>query len=165
MRNIMLFYPILFLIIIINILYSMVGCKKDNCICNGCDENCCKQAVNGHGGVEDGYEYEHGSDGEGIDVNKRDERHYPNTSKDALPSAIKVQELFNMLDHALYRAFNEYKPTYGEMFIALFQLQQKLYTLYMRDIARSSMELIRMEMLNMVRHDGNNDCSKLGIYT
>lgn len=92
-------------------------------------------------------------------------KNYPQTSKDALPSDIKIQELFNIFDYALYKAFNEYKPTYGEMFLAVFQLQQKLYTLYMRDIVRSNMELMRMEMANIVNHVENRGCKRLDIYT
>ncbi|GBC72912.1 hypothetical protein HRbin04_00307 [archaeon HR04] len=127
--------------------------------CNSCDENCCKQSVNEHD-----CSYEHESDR--VDIQDDDRKYYPNTSKNALPSAIKVQELFNILDDALYRAFNEYKPTYGEMFIALFQLQQKLYTLYMKDIARNSIELMRMEMVGMVGCDDRDSATgRLDIYT
>jgi hypothetical protein len=140
------------------ILYSMV---RSNCTCNSCDENCCKQSVNEH---DCGYGYEHDSDRVGIKDDDR--KYYPHTSKNALPSAIKVQELFNILDDTLYRAFNEYKPTYGEMFIALFQLQQKLYTLYMKDIAMNSIELMRMEMVGMIGCDDRDSAtSRLDIYT
>lgn len=134
---------------------------RSNYACNNCDENCCKQYVNEH---DCGYGYEHESDR--VDIQDDERKYYPNTSKNALPSTIKVQELFNILDDALYRAFNEYKPTYGEMFIALFQLQQKLYTLYMKDIARNSIELMRMEMIGMVGYDDrDNATGKLDIYT
>lgn len=149
----------------------MARCANNNCPCNNhnnCgDENCCKPPVNNCDRVEDDYENEYECDAcdEVVHQKVSNTKDYPHTNKDALPSDIKVQELFNIFDYALYKAFNEYKPTYGEMFLAVFQLQQKLYTLYMRDIARSNMALMRMEMVSMMNHAENKGCNKLNIYT
>ncbi len=78
------------------------------------------------------------------------ENNYPRTSDDKLPSHIKVKELFDIFDETLYKAFCKYKPSYGEMFIAIFQLQQKLHTLYMHDIVKSYVELAKIDIAKML---------------
>lgn len=142
---------------------------NDGCQCNNNkhydNENCCKLSTNNCNDLGDCYNNEYESEACNDNIQVFNAKNYPHTNKDALPSDIKVQELFNIFDYALYKAFNEYKPTYGEMFLAVFQLQQKLYTLYMRDIARSNMELIKIEIMSMLNNVETRGCNKLNIYT
>mgnify|MGYP001773155457 CR=1 FL=1 len=95
------------------------------------------------------------------------ENNYPRTSNDKLPSHIKVRELFNLFDETLYKAFCKYKPSYGEMFLTIFQLQQKLHTLYIQDIVKSylDLELAKIDITKMLTTlNENNNCKKQDMY-
>jgi hypothetical protein len=92
------------------------------------------------------------------------ESNYPKISSDKLPSHIKVRELFNVFDEALYRAFCKYKPSYGEMFLALFQLQQKLHTLYMQDIIKDYLELTKIDIVKMLTTLDEENCKRQDMY-
>ncbi len=92
------------------------------------------------------------------------ESNYPKTSSDKLPSHVKVKELFNVFDEALYKAFCKYKPSYGEMFLALFQLQQKLNTLYMQDIIKDYLELTKIDIVRMLTTLDEENCKKQDMY-
>jgi hypothetical protein len=92
------------------------------------------------------------------------ESNYPKTSDDKLPSHIKVKELFNVFDEALYKTFCKYKPSYGEMFLALFQLQQKLNTLYMQDIIKDYLELTKIDIVRMLTTLDEENCKKQDMY-
>lgn len=89
---------------------------------------------------------------------------YPRISDDKLPSHIKVKELFNIFDEALYKAFCKYKPSYGEMFMAIFQLQQKLHTLYMQDIAKGYLELAKIDVAKMLTVLDEDNYKKQDMY-
>ncbi len=127
-------------------------CNKCNCKSNtkSTDEKDCKSTVNI------------------INVlpsqENNSESNYPKTSSDKLPSHIKIRELFNVFDEALYKAFCKYKPSYCEMFLALFQLQQKLHTLYMQDIIKDYLELTKIDIVKMLTTLDEENCKRQDMY-